>query len=63
MLKAENQGASNSLPINEGVVKKGGINTPPSHFRPAPPSGQAGSSSSVQGGERAVGPVSGATAD
>ncbi len=46
---SDNQSTSNSLPINEGVVKKGGVNSPPLSTRPAPPTGQAGSGSSSQG--------------
>lgn len=36
--------------INEGIVKKGGVNKPPTSPRPARPIGQGGSSSSNQKG-------------
>lgn len=49
MSKVENRVAHGSLPINEGLIKKGGINTQPVTPRPAPPSGQSGASQSNQG--------------
>ena len=45
MNKSKNEG---SLRINEGAVKKGGVNSQPASTRPAPPAGQGGSSSSSQ---------------
>ncbi len=49
MTRSNNQGSSNRPTINEGIVKKGGVNKPPSSPRPAPPIGQGGSNSSNQG--------------
>lgn len=50
MTTPDNNGSSGRLPINEGVVKKGGVNKPPTTSRPAPPAGQGGSGSTSQGG-------------
>lgn len=50
MTTPDNEGSAGRLPINEGIVKKGGVNKPPATTRPAPPAGQGGSDSANQGG-------------
>lgn len=50
MTRSVSQPLSNLPTINEGIIKKGGVNKPPSHTRPAPPVGQGASSSSSRGG-------------